>query len=418
MILGEPVPFDFADSTTQQSPLSADGSDYPCKFPSGFEPERHTQNAPMAPGSTNPLSFLGGATHGGGSCQVALTTDTVPTKDTKWEVIHSIEGGCPSDAEGNLSDDANDTGSTSFSYTIPEDMEAGEYTLAWTWFNKIGNREMYMNCAPIEIGSGGAAKRQVSKINKKRQSSRPDIMLANIGNGCTTSEGGDVEFPAPGDSLEKSEGANLMPPSGECGAASAPSGDSSSGSSSDSGSGSSDSGSGSSDSGSGSSDSGSSGADAGADSGADTGAATSAASPVASAAGGAQTGPAGSAATSAAGASAAAPTDNASNPGASAPSVTGNEVTPIESEPAAPAASNPSTGSTDGAGSGAPCTNEGAWVCSSDGTSYTRCASGIMSPPQPLNNGMKCTPGESDSLNMVPAAKRAVSFGTSRFASR
>lgn len=100
----------------------------------------------MAVGETQALSFIGGATHGGGSCQVSVTTDKQPTTKSEWKVIHSIIGGCPSNATGNLSDDADGTDASVFEFSMPKGMANGEYSLAWTWFNKIGNREMYMVC--------------------------------------------------------------------------------------------------------------------------------------------------------------------------------------------------------------------------------------------------------------------------------
>ena len=53
----------------------------------------------MAVGSQQSLSFTGSAVHGGGSCQISLTKDLKPTKDTDFRVILSIEGGCPASAE-------------------------------------------------------------------------------------------------------------------------------------------------------------------------------------------------------------------------------------------------------------------------------------------------------------------------------
>lgn len=53
----------------------------------------------MAVGSQQTLSFTGSAVHGGGSCQLSLTKDLKPTKDTDFRVILSIEGGCPASAE-------------------------------------------------------------------------------------------------------------------------------------------------------------------------------------------------------------------------------------------------------------------------------------------------------------------------------
>lgn len=49
-------------------------------------------------------------------------------------VIHSVIGGCP------LAFD--------YTFTVPAGVPAGKNVLlGWTWFNKVGNREMYMNCA-------------------------------------------------------------------------------------------------------------------------------------------------------------------------------------------------------------------------------------------------------------------------------
>ena len=104
---------------------------------------------------TNSEIFLGG-----GSCQISLTKDLEPTKDSVFEVIHSIEGGCPTSSPGNIGEDANAMDPTTFDYSIPQGIAPGKYTFAWTWFNKVGNREMYMNCAPIVV-TGGGSKRSV-----------------------------------------------------------------------------------------------------------------------------------------------------------------------------------------------------------------------------------------------------------------
>jgi hypothetical protein len=141
MKMKTPVPFDNAN--LDNSPLIADGSNFPCKA--------HTSNPPpttagtpnnMAIGQPQTLSFTGSAVHGGGSCQISLTTDKQPTKDSKWMVIHSIVGGCPANVEGNLPADPNGNGASTFQYSIPQGITPGDYTLAWTWYNRVGNREM------------------------------------------------------------------------------------------------------------------------------------------------------------------------------------------------------------------------------------------------------------------------------------
>lgn len=137
-----------------------------------------------AVGSTQQLAFSGSAVHGGGSCQIAVTTDKTPTKDSKFKVIHSIEGGCPGVG-----------GPATFDFKVPDMLPDGDLVMAWTWYNKIGNREIYMNCANIKV-SGGAG--DASKFEKL-----PDMALANInvgsGSSCKTPESSDYTFAGVGE---------------------------------------------------------------------------------------------------------------------------------------------------------------------------------------------------------------------------
>ncbi|KAL8787221.1 MAG: hypothetical protein Q9213_002332 [Squamulea squamosa] len=225
MKMAVPAPYT-ANGELQNGPLDASGSDYPCKMTSGQYTPPATKNI-IPIGAPQTLGLLGEATHGGGSCQIALTKDLKPTKKSVWMVIHSEEGGCPSAAPGNKGSNAN-APLDAFKYTIPQGINPGEYTFAWTWFNKIGNREMYMNCAPVTI-TGGSKKREVDEgsFNTtqetdtdeifKRDANFPDLFKANIGNGCSTSETVDVQFPNPGSSLNKASTAALGPPKGSCG---------------------------------------------------------------------------------------------------------------------------------------------------------------------------------------------------------
>jgi hypothetical protein len=86
------------------------------------------------------MELEGSATHDGGSCQLALTYDQGET----FKVIESILGDCPI--------------AKKYDFTIPSDAPDGEALLAWTWFNKVGNREMYMNCAFVTVGGGSKGK--------------------------------------------------------------------------------------------------------------------------------------------------------------------------------------------------------------------------------------------------------------------
>lgn len=75
-----------------------------------------------------------------------------------------------------------------------------------TWFNKIGNREMYMNCAAVTITGGGAG---------LAAPDHPRTFVAQIGtNGCSVPEGAPVEFPDPGVVVQRSPGAGAVLPKG------------------------------------------------------------------------------------------------------------------------------------------------------------------------------------------------------------
>lgn len=197
MLMNNPVPY--GKSNLNNGPLLADGSDFPCKMRQGTYDLQGASNV-YAQGSTQELSFTGQAVHGGGSCQISITTDENPDKNSVWKVIKSIEGGCPAkEQEGNMGGDPDAEDPYKYSYTIPKELAAGKYTIAWTWFNKIGNREMYMNCAPLEVtGSGGS---------KDHLSSLPDMFVANIGNQCEVPSAKDLKFPNPGQDVDQFNGA-------------------------------------------------------------------------------------------------------------------------------------------------------------------------------------------------------------------
>ncbi|KAK4455128.1 hypothetical protein QBC34DRAFT_490228 [Podospora aff. communis PSN243] len=360
------------------APLNADGSNYPCKgYHSDLGTAAGAPTAVFAPGGTYNFTIVGGAAHGGGSCQVSLSYDGGMT----FTVIESIIGGCPLSAN--------------WDFTIPSDAQPGTAIFAWTWFNQIGNREMYMNCAPVTIG-GGSAKREISP-RAAAFSARPQIFQANIGNGCSTLESSAVTFPNPGPDVKDNGGAQ-QPPTGNCGAA-APGG------------------------GSGSPGGGSGGVP-------DTPTTTAAAPTVP-----ATTAPApptveppkptnpgipprptsqpttrpGSQFSSgvfltisdATTFETTTRTASVAPPAATTTSVKAPATTTVApvptTSPGSGSGSGPSTPST-GANSG-PCTTEGAWNCI-DGTSFQRCASGQWSPVIPMAPGTTCTPGTDDSLIM------------------
>ena len=108
------------------SPLSADGSNFPCKGYQNDRPIRTT--ATYTAGSQYTMELAGDAMHGGGSCQISLSYDNGKT----FRVILSMIGGCPL--------------AMNYNFTVPSSAPNGTALLAWTWFNHEGNREFYMNC--------------------------------------------------------------------------------------------------------------------------------------------------------------------------------------------------------------------------------------------------------------------------------
>lgn len=202
MIMKSPVPY--GRQSLNNSPLAADGSDFPCKLRAGVYNLEGAQNI-MAIGEQQTLSFIGSAVHGGGSCQVALTADLQPTKDSKWMVIKSIGGGCPANVPGNLPEDPNGSGASTFHYTVPDGIAPGDYTIAWTWLNKIGNREFYMNCGPATVVAARKRRHALLPDVSRRQNSLPDLFVANLAsiNDCRTEEGFDYLYPNPGADVEQ-----------------------------------------------------------------------------------------------------------------------------------------------------------------------------------------------------------------------
>ncbi|KAF4457216.1 hypothetical protein F53441_780 [Fusarium austroafricanum] len=178
------------------SPLNGDGSNFPCKgYQSLLGTPAGAPTVTWQAGNSYSISITGGAPHGGGSCQASLSFDGAKT----WTAIQSWIGNCPHLAQ-----------TSSFKFTLPIDTPGGEALFAWTWFNKIGNREMYMNCAAITVKAGkGTPKTPMSK--------RPAMFVANVGKGCGTTEGVDTMFPNPGPdvSLDPTNG-KTGPPVGKC----------------------------------------------------------------------------------------------------------------------------------------------------------------------------------------------------------
>ncbi|KAG0086416.1 hypothetical protein BGZ93_000126, partial [Podila epicladia] len=90
-------------------------------------------------GETINTDYSVGASHGGGHCQWALSYDEGKT----WVVIKTMIRECLRGISG--------SDKYSIPVQIPANAPSGKATFQWIWHNAIGNREMYSNCADIEI---------------------------------------------------------------------------------------------------------------------------------------------------------------------------------------------------------------------------------------------------------------------------
>lgn len=211
------VPSPFPESAVKE-PLDPSGSNFPCHGADLFSPKVRT---PMKAGQRQPLGFdLGNgantAVHGGGSCQISITYETDPLKTqdpANWKVIKSFIGGCPTDAKGNLATAVMCDGDNSpecvnsLSFDIPLEVKNGDAVLAWTWFNNVGEREMYMNCAAVSFTDG-----------QNQLTSLPSLFVANLAhiNQCKTTEDFNTAFPNPGKYIQREDPPNypVMMPAG------------------------------------------------------------------------------------------------------------------------------------------------------------------------------------------------------------
>jgi hypothetical protein len=181
------------DTDNKRTPLSPSGSNYPCYETSGHSGTLPTYSA----GSSQKFSIAGSAVHGGGSCQISITYDLPVNKDSQFHVLKSFHGDCPTQAAGNLGgEQVFDLG-----YQIPVDMPKGKAVVAWTWFNRVGIREMYMRCAPVEINSAQASDAALKAL--------PTIWKAHIGaagapQSCSMQEPQQYRFPNPGSAVQES----------------------------------------------------------------------------------------------------------------------------------------------------------------------------------------------------------------------
>ncbi|KYK61272.1 extracellular protein [Drechmeria coniospora] len=188
-----------------RSPMNITGNDFPCRKHHEFMgTPRGKPVASWIPGQSYSMTIAGSADHKGGSCQASVSLD----RGKSFKVIQSYIGNCPPPGE------------SKYDFTLPSDVPSGEMLFAWSWLNNMGNREMYMNCAVIDVKAGGK-KRAAPSVPLAE---RPDMFVANVGNGVCTYEGTDVEFPEPGPDTKMTSDKPAPPGNGGCNIFGGPSG--------------------------------------------------------------------------------------------------------------------------------------------------------------------------------------------------
>ncbi|CAN8104123.1 unnamed protein product [Discula destructiva] len=349
------------------APLLASGADFPCKgYQSVLGTPAGAPTATFAVGGKGNMTITGGAAHGGGSCQISLSTDGAKT----FTVLQSIIGSCPASGTSNLD------------FTIPADAPAGDHVLAWTWHNEIGNREMYMNCAAVTLitGDAGVTGGMRKMARAAAYAARPGIFIANVGpagGGCTTQEDFDVEYPEPGPDVTNDSSKAKTPSCGVTqqvgsGAGSAPpvSGGGGSGS----------------------------GYGGGGNSSAPPGP-LSASTPTPSAQPAATFQPAPSTGLpSGTGSGSGLGSGSGSGSGSGAGSDAGS------AQPAVPTSIS-NGASSSGNAPGSACPDEGAWACFPGGGSFQRCASGTWSLVMSMAPGTTCNEGTSSQMETLAVVK-------------
>ena len=377
MIMATPKPF--GGDALDNSPLTS--ANYPCKLQGNPEKfyGREGLETTVEVGEKQTLSFKGSAVHGGGSCQLAITKDLQPSVSSSWQVILSIEGGCPS---------KDGQGPSTYDFTIPDSVAAGQYVFQWSWISKLaGQPEFYMNCAPITV-TGGAGKRSEGNETMAIASREelPELFVANLAeiNSCKTTPGTDPQFPNPGPNVEKPGSTNNFAKveGSDC----VPKGASSGGSSSGSGSG--------------SDGSGANGGSGSGDSGRGSAPATSAAAAAPSAPAAAPSSPAPAAAPPASSGFVTSIKPASTPEASSAPAAATSAAAATSSSAPFPLTNGTATSSGSGSTAGGltgTCTEEGMFNCIG-GSSYQQCASGAWTKMTELPAGTKCAEGQTMNL--------------------
>ncbi|KAK4228659.1 hypothetical protein QBC38DRAFT_361402 [Podospora fimiseda] len=192
-------------------PLRPDGSDYPC----GQSLVQDTTAREVLVGErlnniTDLISVGKLSSKTSGSCQISITLDNTPTKNSVFKVLKTIASGCPLARP-------DDTLPASYSFKIPRNFPSmAGAVIALTWFPTDDNSfpTMHMEC--IHVQFQGAKE---PATNTAAFDSLPNMFVANIGNRCSTGDNTNlVNFPEKGGQWESGNdpdpNANIFTPWG------------------------------------------------------------------------------------------------------------------------------------------------------------------------------------------------------------
>jgi hypothetical protein len=102
---------------------------FPCKgFPVGPSTTTYKDNSIS-------VTLEGTAVHGGGHCQFGISYD-----NKNFLVLKTVLNSCLLD-------------SMTYTFNLPDNAPGNNLIVFWTWVNRIGNREYYMECADVTVNN-------------------------------------------------------------------------------------------------------------------------------------------------------------------------------------------------------------------------------------------------------------------------
>ncbi|KAJ2142178.1 hypothetical protein IW136_002032 [Coemansia sp. RSA 678] len=162
----------------------------------------------------------GGAAHGGGHCQFAISYDNGKTA----AVVHEVMKHCFFNGPSN----SNVADILEYTFDLPADVPASSNAqFIWIWNNAIGNRELYTGIADITIANSGGSKSYTGKSaiypNHEGYGSIPEFngdyttglsLFENAPNVVVSPDGSAAPPPVPEYSSSAVESKTVAPPVG------------------------------------------------------------------------------------------------------------------------------------------------------------------------------------------------------------